>query len=77
MDNIVGGTATADGDWRGGPPSQARFNVRMRDFNVVRLPAMAQLLSSAGSLTGLVDTLNGDGIGFTCWKRRWRTPTIA
>ena len=33
----------------------------MRDFNVVRLPAMAQLLSSAGSLTGLVDTLNGEG----------------
>ena len=65
MDNIVGGSATADGDWRGGPPSQARFNVRMRDFNVVRLPAMAQLLSSAGSLTGLVDTLNGDGIGFS------------
>jgi hypothetical protein len=65
MDNIVGGTATADGDWRGGPPSQARFSVRMRGFNIVRLPAMAQLLSSAGSLTGLVDTLNGDGIGFS------------
>ncbi|HYD73195.1 MAG TPA: AsmA-like C-terminal region-containing protein, partial [Candidatus Binatia bacterium] len=65
MDNIIGGSASADGDWRGGPPSQARFNVSMRDFNVVRLPAMAQLLSSAGSLTGLVDTLNGDGIGFS------------
>jgi hypothetical protein len=65
MDNIIGGSASADGDWRGGPPSQARFTVRMRDFNVVRLPAMAQLLSSAGSLTGLVDTLNGDGIGFS------------
>lgn len=65
MDNIVGGTASADGDWRGGPPSQARFTVRMNDFNVVRLPAMAQLLSSAGSLTGFVDTLNGDGIGFS------------
>lgn len=65
MDNIVGGSVSADGDWRGGPPSQARFSVRLRDFNVVRLPAMAQLLSSAGSLTGLVDTLNGDGIGFS------------
>lgn len=64
-DNIVGGTASADGDWRIGPPSQARFNVALRDFQVVRLPAMARLLSSAGSLTGLVDTLNGDGIGFT------------
>jgi len=63
-ENIVGGTAAADGDWRAGPPSQARFSVRLRDFQVVRLPAMARLLSSAGSLTGLVETLNGDGIGF-------------
>lgn len=64
-ENVVGGTAQADGDWRGGASSQAAFNVRMRDFQVVRLPALAQLLSSAGSLTGLVDTLNGDGIGFS------------
>ncbi|MGE0741819.1 MAG: DUF3971 domain-containing protein [Hyphomonadaceae bacterium] len=63
-ENIVGGTASADGDWRVGPPSQARFNVQLRDFQVVRLPAMARLLSSAGSLTGLVEMLNGDGIGF-------------
>jgi uncharacterized protein YhdP len=64
-ENVVGGTASADGDWRGGPPSQARFNVRLRNFQVVRLPAMARLLSSAGSLTGLVEMLNGDGIGFS------------
>jgi hypothetical protein len=62
--NVVGGTAIADGDWRPGPPTSARFNVHMRDFQVVRLPALAQLLSSAGSLTGLAETLNGDGIGF-------------
>lgn len=64
-DNVVGGRASADGDWRPGPPSQARFTVAMRDFQVVRLPAMARLLSSAGSLTGLVEMLNGDGIGFS------------
>ncbi|MGD9980158.1 MAG: DUF3971 domain-containing protein [Hyphomonadaceae bacterium] len=64
-ENVVGGTAAADGDWRGGAPSQARFTVQMRGFQVVRLPAMARLLSSAGSLTGLVEMLNGDGIGFT------------
>ena len=29
------------------------------------MPAMARLLSSAGSLTGLVEMLNGDGIGFS------------
>jgi hypothetical protein len=63
-ENVVGGTAAADGDWRGGGQSQARFTVQMRDFQVVRLPAMARLLSSAGSLTGLVEMLNGDGIGF-------------
>ncbi len=64
-ENVVGGSAAADGVWRTGPPSNARFNVRMRDFQVVRLPAMARLLSSAGSLTGLVEMLNGDGIGFS------------
>lgn len=64
-ENIVGGTASAEGDWRPGPPTLSHFTVRLRDFQVVRLPAMAQLLSSAGSLTGLVEVLNGDGIGFT------------
>lgn len=64
-ENVVGGTASADGDWRGGAQSQARFSVELRDFQVVRLPAMARLLSSAGSLTGLVEMLNGDGIGFS------------
>ncbi|MGD9965091.1 MAG: DUF3971 domain-containing protein [Hyphomonadaceae bacterium] len=64
-ENVVGGTAAADGDWRGGLPSQARFTVQLRGFQVVRLPAMARLLSSAGSLTGLVEMLNGDGIGFS------------
>jgi hypothetical protein len=63
-DNVVGGTATAEGDWRAGPPNSARFNVSMRDFQVVRLPVMARLLSSAGSLQGMVGMLNGEGIGF-------------
>ncbi|MBS0385668.1 MAG: hypothetical protein JSS00_10015, partial [Proteobacteria bacterium] len=62
--NVVGGMATADGDWHPGPPTTARINVRLRDFQVVRMPALAQLLSSAGSLTGLAEMLNGDGIGF-------------
>lgn len=63
-ENVVGGTASADGDWRGGAQSQARFTVQLRDFQVVRLPAMARLLSSVGSLTGMVEMLNGEGIGF-------------
>jgi hypothetical protein len=64
-ENVVGGAASADGEWRAGASNQARFTVEMRDFQVVRLPALARLLSSAGSLTGLVETLNGDGIGFS------------
>jgi hypothetical protein len=63
-ENVVGGTATAEGDWRAGPPNSASFNVSMRDFQVVRLPVMARLLSSAGSLQGMVGMLNGEGIGF-------------
>src|SRR5262249_46791450 len=63
--NVVGGMATADGDWHPGPPTTARINVRLRNFQVVRMPVMAQLLSSAGSLTGLAEMLNGDGIGFS------------
>lgn len=64
-DNIVGGTVTADGTWRMGPPSVAQFNLHMRDFRVVRVPAMAHLLGSVASLTGFVEMLNGDGISFS------------
>ena len=63
--NVVGGTASADGDWIPGPPTTARFDVSLRNFQVVQMPAMARLLGSAGSLTGLVEMLNGDGIGFS------------
>jgi hypothetical protein len=64
-ENIVGGRVSADGDWRPGPPTASRFTIAMRDFQVVRMPAMTRLLSSAGSLTGLVEMLNGDGIGMS------------
>ncbi|HRO03787.1 MAG TPA: AsmA-like C-terminal region-containing protein, partial [Terricaulis sp.] len=63
-DNIIGGVASADGAWRAGPPSVARFDIRIRDYEVVRAPALARLVSSIGSLTGLAEALNGDGIGF-------------
>jgi hypothetical protein len=69
-ENVIGGSASASGDWRTGPPSQAQFTIQLRDFQVVRLPAMARLLSSAGSLTGLVEMLNGDGIGFNALDAR-------
>jgi uncharacterized protein YhdP len=64
-ENIVGGRVSADGDWRPGPPTASRFTIAMRNFQVVRMPAMTRLLTSVGSLTGLVETLNGDGIGMS------------
>ncbi|MGE3141696.1 MAG: AsmA-like C-terminal region-containing protein [Hyphomonadaceae bacterium] len=64
-DNIIGGAARAAGTWRMGPPSVAQVDLVMSDFRVVRVAPMAQLLGSVGSLTGLVEMLNGDGIRFT------------
>ncbi|MDX2237145.1 MAG: AsmA-like C-terminal region-containing protein [Hyphomonadaceae bacterium] len=63
-DNIVGGAATADGTWAPANGGRADFQLSMRDFKVVRVPAMATLLSTVASLRGLVDALNGDGITF-------------
>jgi uncharacterized protein YhdP len=37
----------------------------MHNFRLVRVPAMASLLQSVGSLTGMVDMLNGEGIQFS------------
>jgi hypothetical protein len=63
-ENVVGGAAHAEGDWRAGPPSQANIVLTMNDFSVVDMPVMARLLQSTGSLTGFVEMLNGDGIKF-------------
>jgi hypothetical protein len=63
-DNIVGGAASAEGSWAPANGGRAEFQLRMRDFKVVRVPAMATLLSTVASLRGLVDALNGEGITF-------------
>jgi hypothetical protein len=60
--NVQGGTATATGRWVPGRVMNADFSLAMRDFSVVDVPAMAQLLSTVASLQGLADTLNGEGI---------------
>lgn len=68
QENVIGGSAEGAGAWvagTGGGPSTGRVNLRMRDFQVVRVPAMARLLSSVSSLQGLADALNGGGIAFT------------
>lgn len=64
-DNIVGGRAFADGTWRPSAPGVAQLNLHMRDFKVVRAPAMAHVLGSVASLTGVVEMLNGEGISFS------------
>ena len=63
-DNVYGGRADAVGAWRPGAPGRAEFTLTASDFKVRQLGAFAELLSSVSSLTGLVDTLNGEGIGF-------------
>ena len=45
--------------------------VHARDFNAVRAPALAQVLSVA-SLTGIVDALQGNGIPFTSFESPFR-----
>ncbi|MGE3866437.1 MAG: AsmA-like C-terminal region-containing protein, partial [Hyphomonadaceae bacterium] len=64
-DNVKGGEMTADGAWRFGRNPSAQINVKMKGFQVVRAPALAHLLSSVASLTGMVETLNGQGITFS------------
>jgi hypothetical protein len=63
-DNVRGGVVQASGDWRPGAPGRADFTITASDFKIVRMGALAELLSSVSSLTGLVDTLNGEGIAF-------------
>ena len=58
--NVYGGTALIEGAYRGG---QIDASIRGQQARVKQIPALAQLLTVA-SLTGLNDTLTGEGIGF-------------
>ncbi|WP_420564538.1 AsmA-like C-terminal domain-containing protein [Thalassobaculum sp.] len=63
-DSIRGGRLRVDGELIGdGLDDAMDLAVRIDDFRVVDAPVFAQLLSVA-SLTGLFDTLAGDGIRF-------------
>lgn len=65
VDNVRGGQVEASGAWTFGENPSGTFNVKAKNFLVAKVPAMAHLLSSVGSLTGLVEALNGQGITFT------------
>ena len=59
--NVYGGTAMAEGTYRDG---QIDAGVRGQNTRVKQIPVLAQLLTVA-SMTGLNDTLTGEGIAFT------------
>jgi hypothetical protein len=62
--NVVGGRLAAQGRTDPARPDQAiAGTVEIQDFRLVNAPAMAKLLSVA-LLTGVLDSLRGDGIGF-------------
>jgi hypothetical protein len=65
VDNIKGGQVEAKGAWTFGENPTAAINVKAKGFLVSKVPAMAHLLSSVASLTGMVEALNGQGITFT------------
>lgn len=59
--NVYGGAAVAEGTYRDG---QIDAGVRGQNTRVKQIPVLAQLLTVA-SMTGLNDTLTGEGIAFT------------
>lgn len=62
-DNVRGGKVEGKGVWRAAN-GRADVTIKGENFQVVRAPAMGRLLSSIGSLRGLGETLNGEGISF-------------
>ncbi|MBL8558475.1 MAG: hypothetical protein JNM47_07130 [Hyphomonadaceae bacterium] len=62
-DNVRGGKMAGSGVWRAAN-GRAEMTIKGENFQVVGAPAMGRLLSSIGSLRGLGETLNGEGISF-------------
>ena len=63
-DKVVGGALEASGATDERQPGRPlALDVRMRDYRLVDEPAVARFLSAA-LLTGLLDLLRGEGIGF-------------
>lgn len=63
--NMVGGRLTANGKTNPSRPDQAiAGTLAIENFRLVKAPVMAKLLSVA-LLTGVLDSLRGEGIGFS------------
>ncbi|MBF0166874.1 MAG: AsmA-like C-terminal domain-containing protein [Alphaproteobacteria bacterium] len=65
LDNVTGGKLEVGGTYDDSKPeSPLEGTARMSDFNVVRAPVLARILTVAG-ITGIVDALKGEGISFS------------
>jgi hypothetical protein len=63
QDSVRGGEVEAKGTWQA-TSGRAEVVLKAKNFEVVKLGPMARLLSSVGSLRGLSEMLNGDGVTF-------------
>jgi hypothetical protein len=65
LDNVKGGKLEISGVYDDSKPeTPLEGTAKMQDFYVVRAPVLARILTVAG-ITGIVDALKGDGIGFS------------
>lgn len=60
---IKGGSGRIEGVWNLDPTKTSKLSLVVDDVRLAKAPALAQVLSLA-SLTGLADTLSGEGVGF-------------
>ncbi|PHS22916.1 MAG: hypothetical protein COA84_11990 [Robiginitomaculum sp.] len=63
LESVKGGVLKIDGVLGDGKAQHTRLDLTMNDFKLANVPVMARMLS-LGSLTGIANTMNGDGIGF-------------
>lgn len=65
FDDMQGGNLTIEGTINDDVPRRPLVgSIRVNNYRITKVPALAKLLSLA-ALTGVVDSLQGDGIGFS------------
>ena len=65
FDDMQGGDLLIEGVFNDEQPRRPLVgNIRVDDYRITKVPALAKMLSLV-ALTGVVDSLQGDGIGFT------------
>jgi hypothetical protein len=64
-EHLMGGTLEVEGYYDDSKEEQPLIGtVRITDYNIVKAPALARLLTVA-ALSGIVDVLRGEGVGFS------------